>query len=391
MSATRLGLALVATSMLAAPAPALAWTKSYVVEWMERAFYYGGPENGNAETKGPDCPTGINPEMDWQKLLTKDYRSAEEVSKIRHPEYRAPGQQAFYRHLGFRGPNKENVYENPTAGGDPGFVEVTGKVGEGFDLDNNPATGFTSPTGEKGVDNGFYKASGCVWRWRGMTRLGGDALIHNEAMRDGRWTTVVVLSGEGADPMNDSDVTIGLYSSKDIMTKDAAGKIAADYTFRVDPNPDYQTVFKAKITDGVVETQGPTFIRMHDVTPSNVYAKLKLYQGRIKWRMHPDGSMTGLVGGYREWFSHYVDQAAGFRAYGDAASAAVRENLGHIDLAAWYHALRRNADGLPDPKTGENRGISTAYRVMMVPAFVVTPDAKTQLTAAEVIPTQTVR
>ena len=40
---------------------------------------------------------------------------------------------------------------------------------------------------------------------------------------------------------------------------------------------------------------------------------------------------------------------------------------------ALYYALKRNADGLPDPKTGRNTGISMAYRIKAVPAHVVDP------------------
>jgi hypothetical protein len=41
---------------------------------------------------------------------------------------------------------------------------------------------------------------------------------------------------------------------------------------------------------------------------------------------------------------------------------------------ALYYALKRNADGMRDEKTGQNMGISTAYRITAVPAYVV--DAK---------------
>src|SRR5258707_14540264 len=38
-----------------------------------------------------------------------------------------------------------------------------------------------------------------------------------------------------------------------------------------------------------------------------------------------------------------------------------------------YYALKRNADGMPDPKTGRNTAISTAFRFTAKPAFVVDP------------------
>ena len=41
-----------------------------------------------------------------------------------------------------------------------------------------------------------------------------------------------------------------------------------------------------------------------------------------------------------------------------------------IDAPALYYALKRNADGYPDPKTGENTAISAAYMIEAVPTFI---------------------
>ena len=41
---------------------------------------------------------------------------------------------------------------------------------------------------------------------------------------------------------------------------------------------------------------------------------------------------------------------------------------------ALYYALRRNADGQYNEKTGKYDGISTAYRIRMASAYVVDPD-----------------
>jgi len=80
--------------------------------------------------------------------------------------------------------------------------------------------------------------------------------------------------------------------------------------------------------------------------------------------------MQGLIGGYRDWFNHYIEMAADGRTTG----AAIHENIGHLTLPGLYHALRRNADGLPDPVTGANMGMSMVVDVRLIPAFVWTPD-----------------
>ena len=45
-------------------------------------------------------------------------------------------------------------------------------------------------------------------------------------------------------------------------------------------------------------------------------------------------------------------------------------SVSHDVPGIWY-ALKRMADAYPDPKTGENTAISTAYRIDAVPAFIV--------------------
>jgi hypothetical protein len=43
-------------------------------------------------------------------------------------------------------------------------------------------------------------------------------------------------------------------------------------------------------------------------------------------------------------------------------------------MPSFYYQLERFADADPDPATGKNREISTAYRIRAVPAYVLTPD-----------------
>jgi len=357
------------------PSVSHAWTKSYILEWFEPAFYYGGGESGSGIVPGTDCPTGVNKAMVWRDHLARfGLRDKARIDEITSAEY---PREMFKTHWPFRGPNKDNVYENPTIVPDPGLVEVTGKLAEGIDLDGDPTTGFTGVDGEPGVENNYYKVSGCIKNFRGPPRTAFRFTINNEYMRNGAFQTVIVMSGD-KDPMNDDDVTIGVYSTNDRMVKDTAGNITADYTYRVDPNPAYQTVFKAAIKDGVVKTPDSFFFRTHDNSVDAKYNQLKLYKARVKWVMNADGSMTGVVGGYRDFFETYIEKAH------RPSYAGTNEDTGNFNMIGWYNSLRRNADGLPDPKTGKNRGISTVYRMSMAPAFVVTPDADKRVEVAEV-------
>ena len=79
--------------------------------------------------------------------------------------------------------------------------------------------------------------------------------------------------------------------------------------------------------------------------------------------LQPDGTLKGVVGGYRDW-----------RKISSTYSTSTTEMYHGFQQPAMYNAFKRAADGLKDPVTGECNGISTAYDIEGVPAFL--PPAK---------------
>ena len=84
--------------------------------------------------------------------------------------------------------------------------------------------------------------------------------------------------------------------------------------------------------------------------------------------MDKDGGLSGLVGGYRDWRDIYNKDT-----FNVPSGGATRETYYHQNQISMYYALKRNADAMPDPKTGRNTAISAAYRFTAKPAFVVDP------------------
>jgi hypothetical protein len=148
--------------------------------------------------------------------------------------------------------------------------------------------------------------------------------------------------------------------------KDAAGNVAPRYSYRIVKSAEY-TKLKAKIKDGAVETEQvdevhvPRIGWFYDQMGDADFRK-----GRVRLKIGPDGKATGLVGGYRDWRDLLAENT--FAQTG--AEQGIRD---HEDAVSLYYALKRNADGMPDPKTGQNLGISMAYRIEAVPAHVVDP------------------
>jgi len=367
----------------AMPAMAAPWTRGFVVGTYEYAFRYGGRPDysrGSEIEPGIDCPHGSSTHFanDGQTKIAvarQKWRSQQEIDWISKPpgldQVRAPVETRFWiwdRAVSYRGYKKGiETYVNPFATDDPGEPEVTSRIADGFNLDGKvSAKDFISPEGEKGIDNALYRAWGCDAPWRGNGNATLD-LRANDKMQEGLYTMVIRVSGN-QDPMNDSDATVEIGFSPDKIVKDARGSVGVDYSYRILRSAQY-TRLKATIKNGVVETEQvehlhtPRIAWFYDQTGDTNFTK-----GQIRLNIAPDGqSGTGLIGGYRDWRDLYAENTFAQ----DGGQQGIREHEDHVAL---YYALRRNADGMYNPKTGKNDGISTVYRVTMNAAFVVDPD-----------------
>ncbi|HWA69706.1 MAG TPA: hypothetical protein VG821_07725, partial [Rhizomicrobium sp.] len=371
------------TGMAADPVAAAPWVKGFVVGQYEYAFHYGGRADftrGAEIEPGVDCPHGntIHFANDTQTRIAvarQKFRSQQEIDWIAKPpgldNVRAPVLTRFHiwnRALAYRAYKRGlETYVNPWAADDPGQPQVTGKIGDGFNLDGKiKKADFVSPDGEKGIDNNLYRAWGCDAPWRGNGNATLD-LRANDKMQDGLYTMVIRVSGN-QDPMNDSDATVEIGYSPDKIVKDARGSIAVDYSYRILKSAQY-TKLKAKIVNGVVETEqvahmhAPRIAWFYDQT-----GDADFNQGKLRLKINADGlAATGLLGGYRNWRDLYTENTFAQ----DGGQQGIREHEDHVSL---YYALRRNADGMYNEKTGVYDGISTAYRIKLASAYVVDPD-----------------
>src|SRR3954471_22758598 len=367
----------------AVPAAATPWVKGFVVGQYEYAFHYGGRSDftrGAEIEPGIDCTHGntIHFANDTQTKIAvarQKFRSQQEIDWISKPpgldDVRAPVLTRFHiwnRALAYRAYKRGiETYVNPWAADDPGQPQVTGRIGDGFNLDGKiKPSDFVSPEGEKGVDNNLYRAWGCDAPWRGNGNATLD-LRANDKMQEGLYTIVFRISGN-QDPMNDDNATVEIGYSPDKIVRDARGGIAVDYSYRI-LQPMQYTKLKAKIVNGVVETEqveelhSPRIAWFYDQTGDTNFRK-----GKIKIKMAPDGlSANALVGGYRNWRELYTENTFAQ----DGGQQGIREHEDHVSL---YYALRRNADGMYNEKTGKYDGISSVYRMKLTAAYVVDPD-----------------
>jgi hypothetical protein len=365
-------LLLCAASLIATTA--LAWEKGFAVDKYEPAFYYGGAP-GSTEAPGSDCPKGTIPDNDVPKALKTAWRTDAEIAEItKKVSDGGGGERVVSPAMSQRGFKKGvETYLNPHAAPDPGMQQVTGKIAEGFNLDGNAKTGgFTSTSGERGIDNAFYRAWGCIMSFRGTPYHAYLSQRANDKMVDGLYTIAIRVSGTGKDPMNDANATVEIAYSPDRLVKDPMGNVVRDYSYRMVKSEQY-TRLKARIKNGVIET-GQAELHM----PAFAWGETNrgdalFHKGKLRLAIKADGSLDGLAGGYREWRDVYSRDT-----FNSPSDGATRETYYHQNQIAMYYALKRNADAMPDAH-GQNTAISAAFRFTAVPAYAVDP-----VTAAKV-------
>jgi hypothetical protein len=328
--------------------------KAFVVSWMMPI----------ADSRDDQCET-MNP-----KPSDADYYAL--MSPARATEQRAvlAGKGGVTtKDLPYRGPDEMNVTMLPGIVADPGFFEPNVDVAQGFDLDGDDGSGappkgvrkhknYVSPDGRRGIDNQLFAIHGCIV---GLRRNGFRPMLSNEGRRAGGLSILIEVSGID-DDRNDDDVAVTILYSTDPMRRDGASKfVLPDFTFRVNEAPEYSldfVRFKGKIIDGVLMTAPLKKMNLHE---SSVSGTVALSNAQMRIEFKPDGAMSAVLGGYQDWRDYMANAIS--------KSSDYEYTIGY-QTPALYNAIKRAADGLKDPVSGEFTGISSAYEIEGVPAFI---------------------
>lgn len=280
-------------------------------------------------------------------------------------------------------PNGQNLCMHPEAGKpDPYFRTVRSSdiPVYGIDLDGKVSSGdFPGIDGQKGVDNQFYRVVGCTRSYQSSGQANGFAI----EMLTGSWGILLTLS-DVDDIHNDDYVKVGIYASADPIRLSPTRVPLSYATYAMDQDPRFRATTTGRIKDGVLTTK-PVDVRFHYVLNSMRLDRV-LKAARIRATLSKDGVLEGYLAGYTPVAAMYNLQY-GFRngrtGSGKLAPLALRSGSANgaarvleYTCNGAYYALRRYADGNPDPATGRYTSISTQYRFKAIPAFVV--DVKTE-------------
>ena len=354
---------------LAAQSTASAENRDFVVRWFMQA--------ANSYTDNSDCPEGLNPlpeEMVRRQLKALGMPEGQREELIAGinggsspPEIR---EALVYR--GRDNGQPVHAYTYPTSVPDaPELIpENKGPLAYGFNLDAKVKAGdFTDPDSmERGVDNAFWRAAGCLMNHRGTrTQRPTHGEQHWDLQRDKQPAWIVRVTAD--DFTKDGPVTVFFGRAMERPWRDANGDVRKYSTFRVDPDVRWQNKLTGTLKNGVINV---TTDQMHLLGDPYVLVDLDMSKAHLRLTILPDGNLEGVIGGYLPWLTVFYE-------YG--SSGYTSEFMIGVNLPAMYYALRRNADGYPDPKTGENTRISTAYRVNGAPAFLLTKDEEPKLSS----------
>jgi hypothetical protein len=300
----------------------------------------------NKDTKA-DCPQGMNdgPREQFKKLFPNDgkKRTVMETQLAR-----------------------EGYQWHPTTSPETfPFYEDQSKVSYGLNLDGKVGPNdFVGPEGEQGIDNQLFRVTGCIANYR---TNGTIYHFENEFMRryDNDRMIIVIT---GVDSLtNDNDVTVTTYRGLDGLLTDATGtNTIPGGTQRLDLRwgKDYIEKFKGKIVNGELITEPVDRIEV----PWGVTFETSGYQVfrgmRLKLKLTPQ-TAEGLMAGY-------VDIDA-FTYHLNTSWSTHHHSYGQLSSPSEYRAMRRLADGYPDPQTGQNTAISSALLVKFSQVFIQNP------------------
>jgi hypothetical protein len=247
------------------------------------------------------------------------------------------------------------------------YVYRDGKISYGMNLDGKVGkSDFTSPTGEKGIDNQLFRVLGCNAHFHAPE--GQLQLFGNKFVKTIPFNRMLIELSNVDNLKNADNVDVTIYHGRDPVLLDATGEnVAPGGTERVDMRYGKPLIqhLHGRIRDGVLTTDPIKEGQWAWVTYSGDPTVIHMRDMRVQLKL-ADGSAEGMLAGYTTvdsfyrwitiWSTHHL-------------------SYGQTDAAEFYWALRDKADAYPD-KDGHNTAISSAINIKMAQVFIAHPDDK---------------
>jgi hypothetical protein len=336
---------------------AIAETRGFVISGFNTAVY---DNDGNCKTVDTDAAIK-------ERLLREIGYSPEEARRLVlagrslvDPELEQKINEQETRRARVNG-KPANAYNYPEAVPDPNVEMVQGKISLGFNLDGKIGPNdFEDPeTHEKGIDNNLWRALGCMveFKWRRPESPGPlyESYVWGASLDS---MPAWIISISGASLAKDGPVTITFDRATRHPTRDATGHVLPGDTFVIDNGSRSHNVLQGHIHDGTLTIDPAPAFYLEGELPYHLDIDMQKVQLRLKFEAN--GSLSGYLGGYINW-RHF-------------SFLYTSTGITMADLIGIYWNLKKMADADPDPVTGANRRISTAFHVEAVPAYLARSD-----------------
>jgi hypothetical protein len=272
---------------------------------------------------------------------------------------------------------RESASRYPTAKEDAfPYREATGKIGIGMNLDGKVGPNdFTSPAGEKGIDNQLFRAIGCT----GLFRFPDGAFAHFSEMwvREMNLNRILVEITDVDSLVNDNDVTVTMYRGKDTLIMDAGSvNVVAGGSNRIDDrfSKRFTRRLKGKIENGVLITE-PADMSWAWSPWYSLPGYYDFKQARFHVTLAPNGQTAeGLVAGYADIDSFYKQFIRGWSTH--------HSSYGGLSQPSLNRELHKLADGIPGAD-GANTALSFSLQVRFTQIFIQHPEGQVASAAGE--------
>jgi hypothetical protein len=247
------------------------------------------------------------------------------------------------------------------------FHDAQGTHAYGVNLDGEVgAEDFLGPDGEEGVDNQLQRALGCIPIYRGPD--GAFYHFSNLFMYGNAYNRWMFEVTDVDDLENDADVTVTFYRGLDDLVTDASGTgFVPGGTQRVDARWGQSFIQQvAGRIDGGVLTTEPTARTKFPWSFPGIGGGFHIFRDfQLRLALTPE-TAQGVLAGYVdvEQFNHRLNRNW----------TTHHQSYGALSAGSLYRAMKRLADGHPDPETGANTAISSAVNVNFHQVYILRPD-----------------
>jgi hypothetical protein len=244
------------------------------------------------------------------------------------------------------------------------YILAKGATAIGLNLDGKQDTGFTGPTGEKGIDNNLFKVIGCNAQYRSPD--GQMQLFANKLIRYFNFDRIMIELSKADNLTNANDVDVTVYRGRDPLLLDATGEnVAPGGSQRVDLHYGRKLIqhLRGRIINGVLTTE-PIDAQWPWANYFDAPSVLHIRDMRLSLNVTGTGA-NGLIAGYTDVdsFYHWV-----------TSWSTHHLSYGRLDPSEFYWAVKNNADAYPD-KDGKMTAISSAITINMAQVFIQHPEA----------------